>query len=113
MRSAPKETLAAINEKVFSSERKMLLDAGLPRRERSRYTFIAACLATKYEGGRFVLYNAFLSYSHAADDKLAAAVQHALHSFAKPWHKLRRLRIFRDKTTLAMTPKLWPAFKRR
>ena len=29
-------------------------------------------------------YDAFLSYSHAADGKLAPALQRALHRFAKP-----------------------------
>jgi hypothetical protein len=36
-------------------------------------------------------YNAFMSYSHEADkaDKLAPALQTALHRFAKPWFRLR------------------------
>jgi WD40 repeat protein len=55
-----------------------------------------------------VAYQAFMSYSHAADGKLAPALQHALHRFAKPWYRLRALRIFRDKTNLHVTPKLWP-----
>lgn len=58
-----------------------------------------------------MLYNAFVSYSHAADGKLAPAVQHALHTFAKPWYKLRALRVFRDKTSLSATPGLWPAIQ--
>src|ERR1035438_471075 len=56
-------------------------------------------------------YKAFISYSHAADDKLAPAIQSALQSFAKPWYRLRAFRIFRDKTTLAMTPQLWPSIQ--
>ncbi|MGA2075907.1 MAG: hypothetical protein ABSH52_20655 [Terriglobia bacterium] len=56
-------------------------------------------------------YKAFVSYSHAADGKLAPAIQSALQSFAKPWYKLRAIRLFRDKTTLAMTPKLWPSIR--
>jgi hypothetical protein len=52
-------------------------------------------------------YNAFLSYSHAADGILAPAVQSALHRFARPWYRLRSLWIFRDKTGLAVTPSLW------
>ena len=31
-----------------------------------------------------------------------------MQSFAKPWYKLRSLRIFRDDTTLVLTPHLWP-----
>jgi WD40 repeat protein len=57
-------------------------------------------------------YSAFVSYSHAADGKLAPAVQHALHTFAKPWYRLRALRVFRDKTSLSATPGLWPAIER-
>jgi len=56
-------------------------------------------------------YKAFISYSHAADGKLAPAIQSSLQSFAKPWYKLRAMRIFRDQTTLAMTPKLWPSIE--
>ena len=54
-------------------------------------------------------YNAFLSYSHAADDALAPSLQSALHRFARPWNRLRALRVFRDKTSLAASPELWPA----
>jgi WD40 repeat protein len=57
------------------------------------------------------LYNAFISYSHAADGKLAPALQSALYRFAKPWYRLRALRIFRDRTTLAVTPSLWGAIE--
>lgn len=53
-------------------------------------------------------YKAFISYSHAADEKLAPALQSALHQFAKPFYRLRALRVFRDKTTLQLTDKLWP-----
>ena len=52
-------------------------------------------------------YKAFISYSHAADDRLAPALQSALQSFAKPWYRLRTMRVFRDKTGLAVTPELW------
>ena len=57
------------------------------------------------------IYNAFMSYSHAADGRLAPALQSALHRFAKPWYRLRALHIFRDKTTLAVTPSLWGAIQ--
>src|ERR1700733_5902774 len=56
-------------------------------------------------------YNAFISYSHAADDTLAAALQSALHSFARPWYKLRALHIFRDQTNLAVNPVLWSSMR--
>ena len=54
-----------------------------------------------------MLYNAFISYSHAADDRLAPALQSGLHRFARPWYKLRALHVFRDKTNLTVNPHLW------
>jgi WD40 repeat protein len=56
-------------------------------------------------------YNAFISYSHTADVTLAAAIQSALHRFAKPWYKLRALHIFRDQTNLAVNPALWSSIR--
>ena len=56
-------------------------------------------------------YNAFISYSHATDSALAAALQSALHRFAKPWYKLRGLHIFRDQTNLAVNPALWSSIR--
>jgi len=52
-------------------------------------------------------YNAFISYSHAADGRMAPALQAALERFAKPWYKLRYLNIFRDETSLSASPHLW------
>ena len=57
-------------------------------------------------------YRAFISYSHAADGKLAPALQSALQGFAKPWYRLRAMRVFRDKTSLSANPALWPAIER-
>jgi WD40 repeat protein len=56
-------------------------------------------------------YKAFISYSHAADDRLAQLLQSALHRFAKPWYRRRALRVFRDKSSLAANPALWPAIE--
>lgn len=56
-------------------------------------------------------YKAFISYSHAEDDKLAELIQSALHKFAKPWYRRRALRVFRDKTSLAANPGLWPTLE--
>ena len=53
-------------------------------------------------------YKAFISYSHAADGRLAPMLQSALHRFAKPFYRLRALRVFRDKTSLHLSPELWP-----
>jgi hypothetical protein len=57
-------------------------------------------------------YKAFISYSHAADGKLAPSLQSGLERFAKPWYRLRALRIFRDKTGLAVTPELWGSIQK-
>jgi len=56
-------------------------------------------------------YDGFISYSHTADGTLAAALQSALHSFAKPWYRLRALHIFRDQTNLAVNPDLWSSIR--
>lgn len=53
-------------------------------------------------------YKAFISYSHAADGQLAPTLQSALQKFAKPFYRLRAMRVFRDETSLHLTPKLWP-----
>jgi hypothetical protein len=53
-------------------------------------------------------YRAFLSYSHDEDIKLAAALWSSLSRFAKPWYRLRTMRIFRDKNNLAASSALWP-----
>ena len=52
-------------------------------------------------------YNAFISYSHAVDGKLAPALQKTLHRLAKPWYKQKVLNVFRDGTNLSATPHLW------
>jgi hypothetical protein len=52
-------------------------------------------------------YDAFISYSHAADGQLAPAIQSALHRLAKPFYRMRALNVFRDKTGLAATSALW------
>ena len=54
-----------------------------------------------------VRFDAFLSYSHAADGLLAPRLQTGLQSFAKPWWKRRMLRVFRDEASLSANPHLW------
>ena len=56
-------------------------------------------------------YDAFISYSHAADGTLAPAVQQGLEMLAKPMYQRRALRVFRDQTSLAVTPALWPTIQ--
>ncbi|GLY93779.1 hypothetical protein Acsp02_10350 [Actinoplanes sp. NBRC 103695] len=57
-------------------------------------------------------FNGFISYSHAADGRLAPAVQRGLHRLAKPWHRRRALWIFRDQTGLSVTPALWTSIQK-
>ena len=57
------------------------------------------------------MYNAFISYSHAADGQLAPALQSGLQRFAKPWYQLRALHIFRDQTNLSLNPSLWSSIQ--
>ncbi|MDJ0768306.1 MAG: TIR domain-containing protein [Ilumatobacter sp.] len=52
-------------------------------------------------------YDAFLSYSHAADGRLAPALQRGLRRLAKPWNRRTALTVFRDETGLSATPDLW------
>jgi hypothetical protein len=59
-----------------------------------------------------VPYDAFLSYSHAAEERLAPILQSALHRFAKPWYRRRQLHVFRDKTSLTASPALWSSIER-
>ena len=46
-------------------------------------------------------YDAFISYSQAADSPLASALQAGLHAFAKPWYRRRAANVFLDKSKLA------------
>jgi hypothetical protein len=57
-------------------------------------------------------YDAFISYSHAADGKLAPSLQTALHKLAKPWFKARALTVFRDETDLSVSPGTWPSIEK-
>ena len=57
------------------------------------------------------LYKAFISYSHRTDRTLAPAVQSALNRFARPWYRLRWVRIFRDDTDLGVSPHLWSSIQ--
>ncbi len=53
-------------------------------------------------------YDAFISYSHAADARLASALQIHLTAFAKPWYRWRAANVFHDETSLSASPELWP-----
>ena len=56
-------------------------------------------------------YKAFVSYSHKSDAGLASALQSSLSRFAKPWYRLRTMRIFQDKSGLAANPTLWDSIE--
>src|SRR5262249_12689874 len=53
-------------------------------------------------------YDAFISYSHKADARLAWALERHLKKFAKPWYRLRAVTVFRDESSLSVTAPLWP-----
>lgn len=52
-------------------------------------------------------YAAFISYSNRADSHRARQLRHALHTFARPWKKVRALRVFLDNAALSADPGLW------
>ncbi|MET8335791.1 TIR domain-containing protein [Streptosporangium canum] len=56
-------------------------------------------------------YDAFISYSHSHDSLLGRVLQERLQRFAKPWHRMRALRVFRDQASLAANPGLWASIE--
>jgi WD40 repeat protein len=52
-------------------------------------------------------YDAFLSYSHEADRRIAPVLRRGLHQLARRWNQVWALRVFRDKESLAANPDLW------
>ena len=57
-------------------------------------------------------YRAFISYRHGRDQALAAALARSLARFARPWWKLRAMRVFVDQHGLGANPALWPTIER-
>ena len=57
------------------------------------------------------MYDGFISYSHAADGRLAPALQRGLQRLAKRWNSRRALHVFRDETGLSTNPHLWSAIE--
>ncbi len=51
-------------------------------------------------------YDAFISYSHAADLELAPAVRDGLQRLAKPWNRRRALSVFLDQASLELSSEL-------
>jgi hypothetical protein len=56
-------------------------------------------------------YDAFISYAHDADQVFARVVQRGLQQLAKPWNRRRAMEVFRDETSLAVSPGLWPSIR--
>jgi WD40 repeat protein len=56
-------------------------------------------------------YDAFISYSHGQDKTLGPQLQSVLQRFAKPWYRLRALRVFCDTANLAASPGLWASIE--
>jgi len=56
-------------------------------------------------------YDAFVSYSHAADGRLAPALQQGMQRLAKSWFRPRALRVFRDESALSANPHLWSSIE--
>ncbi len=54
-------------------------------------------------------YDAFISYSHHKDKRIAQALQSVVQDIGRPWWRRRALRIFRDDSSLAATATLWPS----
>src|SRR5688500_7212506 len=53
-------------------------------------------------------YDGFVSYRHSEREKaIARKIQEALHRFARPFWKLRAVRLYRDETNLSARPDLW------
>ena len=56
-------------------------------------------------------YDAFISYSYSQDKILGPRLQSGLQRFAKPWYRLRALRVFCDTANLAASPGLWASIE--
>lgn len=52
-------------------------------------------------------WDAFISYARSASTLEAQKLQIALQTFAKPWHRLRAVRVFRDDSSMSANPGLW------
>ncbi|MBX3314921.1 MAG: toll/interleukin-1 receptor domain-containing protein [Actinobacteria bacterium] len=56
-------------------------------------------------------HDVFISYSHAADDRLAPALQRGLERLGARWPRSQALRVFRDRTGLSADASLWGAIE--
>ncbi|MFF3453839.1 toll/interleukin-1 receptor domain-containing protein [Streptomyces sp. NPDC002730] len=58
------------------------------------------------------VYDGFISYSQAVSGDLATTLQRWLERFATPWYRPRRLRVFRDYTSLSASHDLTDSIQR-
>src|ERR1700728_4364474 len=73
-------------------------------------TGLGAAGTASSEGSR-KSYDAFISYNYDADGPFAPVVQHGLQHLAKPWNRRRAMEVFRDETSLTVSPGLWPSIR--
>lgn len=52
-------------------------------------------------------FDAFISYARKPSAALAIDLQNGLEKFAKPWHRLRAIRVFRDDSSMSANSALW------
>ena len=67
----------------------------------------AARRGSTRSGDDQIRYDAFLSYGHHDNRGVAVALQRGMEGFAKPWYRLRAMRVFRDDASLSANPDLW------
>lgn len=56
-------------------------------------------------------YDAFMSYSHTADELIAPVLQRLIRRVGRPWYRRSTLRVFRDQTNLPMSESLWSSIE--
>lgn len=56
-------------------------------------------------------WDAFISYARSASTLEAQKLQTAIQTFAKPWYRLRAVRIFRDDSSMSASPALWSSIE--
>jgi len=57
------------------------------------------------------VYQAFVSYSHIADARIALVLQRALERLGTPWWRRLPVRVLRDDSSLPASPPLWPGIE--
>lgn len=67
--------------------------------------------AAECDSASEVVYDVFVSYSHAADLLLAPTLQRLVRRVGRPWYSRATLRVFRDTTNLPMSESLWGSIR--